>query len=81
MVDISVDTMDRVSGGAAQFLARGGPGPWHKFIQAIVRPEIDEAGDRVGQIGLGVDAVAAVLLTNCFLPVSVRPRPPCAACM
>jgi hypothetical protein len=57
VVDISVDTIGAQSGRAAQFLACGGPGPWHQFIQAIVRPEIDEAGDHVGQIGLGVDAV------------------------
>lgn len=57
MVDISVDMMGRDSGRAAQFPARGGPGQRRPFIQVIVRPEIYEAGEDIGQIDLGIDAV------------------------
>ena len=45
------------SGGALLLLARGSPSPRQEFVAAIVRPEIDEADENIGQIGLGLDAV------------------------
>jgi hypothetical protein len=45
------------SGGARLLLARGGPSSRQEFVAAIVRPEIDEADENIGQIGLGLDAV------------------------
>ena len=38
-------------------LARGCPGPWKELVEAIVRPEIDEADENIGKIGLGLDVV------------------------
>jgi hypothetical protein len=38
-------------------LARGSPSSRQEFVAAIVRPEIDEADENIGQIGLGLDAV------------------------
>jgi hypothetical protein len=35
----------------------GGPGPGHEFVEARSRPEIDQAGEHVGEVGLRVDAV------------------------
>ena len=35
----------------------GGPGPGQKLVEAIVRPEIDETGKNVGDVGLAVDAI------------------------
>ena len=45
------------SGGALLLLARGSPSSRQEFVAAIVRPEIDEADENIGQIGLGLDAV------------------------
>ena len=45
------------SGGALLLLACGSPSPRQEFVAAIVRPEIDEADENIGQIGLGLDAV------------------------
>jgi len=45
------------SGGALLLLARGRLGPWKEFVEAIVRPEIDEADENIGKIGLGLDVV------------------------
>jgi transposase-like protein len=36
--------------------ALGGPGPGHQFVQTGGRPEIDQLGEDVGQIGLRFDA-------------------------
>ena len=47
-------------------LARGSPSPRQEFVAAIVRPEIDEADENIGQIGLGLDAVQFTGL--CRLP-------------
>ena len=41
----------------APLLVRGGPGPGQKLVEAIVRPEIDETGKHVGDVGLAVDAI------------------------
>src|SRR6476620_9306293 len=35
----------------------GGPGPGHELVEARSRPEIDQAGEHVGEVGLRVDAV------------------------
>ena len=43
--------------GQLLWLATRSPCPRQEFVQAIVRPEIDEAGEHVGELGLGVDAV------------------------
>jgi transposase-like protein len=34
----------------------GGPGPRHEFVQTRGRPEIDQLGENVGQVGLRLDA-------------------------
>jgi len=47
----------RGSGGAPLLLAHGCPGPWKELVEAIVRPEIDEADENIGKIGLGLDVV------------------------
>ena len=44
-------------GGSLLLLARGSPSPRQEFVAPIVRPEIDEADENIGQIGLGLDAV------------------------
>jgi hypothetical protein len=44
------------SGGALLLLVRGGPSPRKELVQAIVGPEIDEAGEDIGEPGLGIDA-------------------------
>ena len=36
-------------------LVRGGPSPRKELVQAIVGPEIDEAGEDIGEPGLGID--------------------------
>jgi hypothetical protein len=36
--------------------ALGGPGPRHELVETRSRPEIDQPGENVGQIGLRVDA-------------------------
>jgi hypothetical protein len=33
------------------------PGPWQELVEAIIRPEIDEADEDIGEIGLGLDSV------------------------
>jgi hypothetical protein len=38
-------------------LARRCPGPWEELVEAIVRPEIDEADENIGKVGLGLDVV------------------------
>ena len=35
----------------------GGPGPGHELVEARGRPEIDELGEHVGEVGLRIDAV------------------------
>src|ERR1700676_864857 len=35
----------------------GGPGPRHELVETRGRPEVDQLGENVGQIGLRVDAV------------------------
>ena len=42
--------------GAVLLLAHGGPGPWKEFVEAIVGPEIDQAGEDIGKPSLGIDA-------------------------
>ena len=43
---------------AARFCcSRWQPSSRQEFVAAIVRPEIDEADENIGQIGLGLDAV------------------------
>lgn len=42
--------------------ALGGPGPWHQFVQTGGRPEIDQLGEDVGQIGLRLDAAELAAL-------------------
>ena len=37
--------------------ALGRPGPWHQFVDARGRPEIDQLGEHVGEVGLRIDAV------------------------
>ena len=36
---------ERDSSSALLWLARGGPGPGQELVEAIVRPEIDQAGE------------------------------------
>ena len=38
------------SGGALLLLARGSPSSRQEFVAAIVRPEIDEADENIGQM-------------------------------
>ncbi len=45
------------SGCALLLVARGGPSPGNEFVQAIVRPKVDEADENIGEIGLGLYAV------------------------
>ena len=43
------------SSSAPLLLARSGPGPWHELVEAIVRPEINQASEAIGEPGLGID--------------------------
>jgi hypothetical protein len=54
------------SGCALLLLARGAPSPGKEFVQAIVRPKVDEADENIGEIGLGLYAVQFASL--CRLP-------------
>ena len=45
------------SGGALLLPAPGDPSPRQKFVEPIVRPEIDQAGEDIGEPGLRLDAV------------------------
>src|SRR6202008_2335206 len=47
---------DRSSSSGEVSCALGGPGPWHQLVQTGGRPEIDQLGEDVGQIGLRLDA-------------------------
>ena len=47
---------DRTSSSGEASSALGGPGPGHEFVQTGGRPEIDQLGEDVGQIGLRFDA-------------------------
>jgi len=47
---------DRSSSSGEASSALGGPGPGHEFVQTGGRPEIDQLGEDVGQIGLRLDA-------------------------
>jgi hypothetical protein len=47
----------RGSGGARKAIARGGPIARQQLVEAIVRPEIDEADEDIGKPALRVDAV------------------------
>ena len=33
------------------------PAPWHKFVDACLRPSVNEAGQQIGEVGLRIDAV------------------------
>ena len=44
------------SSGALLRLARGGPGPGKKFVDAIVGPEVNQSGEDIGEPILGIDA-------------------------
>ena len=46
---------ERNSSSALLWLARGGPGPGQELVEAIVRPEIDQAGEDIGEPSLRVD--------------------------
>ena len=35
----------------------GRPGPGHEFVETRGRPEVDELGEHVGEVGLRIDAV------------------------
>jgi len=45
------------SGGALLLPARGDPSPRQKFVEPIVGPEIDQAGEDIGEPGVRLDAV------------------------
>ena len=45
------------SGGALIRLTGLGPGPRQKLVEAVVRPEVDEAGEDIGEVGLRVDVL------------------------
>jgi len=47
---------DRSSSSGEASFALGSPGPGHQFVQTGGRPEIDQLGEDVGQIGLRLDA-------------------------
>ena len=47
---------DRSSSSGEASSALGDPGPRHQFVQAGGRPEIDQLGEDIGQIGLRLDA-------------------------
>jgi transposase-like protein len=47
---------DRSSSSSEASSALGGPGPGHQFVQTRGRPEIDQLGEDVGQIGPRFDA-------------------------
>ena len=44
------------SGGALLLLACGGAGPRKEFVEAIVGPEIDQAGEDISEPSLGINA-------------------------
>ena len=47
---------ERDSSSALLWLARGGPGPGQELVEAIIRPEIDQAGNEdIGEPSLRVD--------------------------
>src|SRR6266853_2374480 len=60
---LSVDSFARASAARRQSRrladcgALGRPGPWHEFVDARGRPEIDKFGEYVGEVGLRLDAV------------------------
>jgi hypothetical protein len=31
--------------------------PWHQFIDAILWPSVNQAGQQIGEIRLGIDAI------------------------
>jgi hypothetical protein len=45
------------SGGALLLPTRDDPSPRQKFVEPIVGPEIDQAGEDIGEPGLRLDAV------------------------
>jgi transposase-like protein len=47
---------DRSSSSGEASSALSGPGPGHQFVQTGGRPEIDQLGEDIGQIGLRLDA-------------------------
>src|SRR6516162_7924450 len=47
---------DQSSSSGEAFFALDSPGPGHEFVQTGGRPEIDQLGEDVGQIGLRLDA-------------------------
>ena len=53
------------SGGALNLLTSLGPLPRHQLVEAIIRPEIDKAGEHVGDVSLGVDAAQFAGLDQC----------------
>ena len=57
---------DRSSSSGEASSALVGPGPGHQFVETRGRPEIDQLGEDVGQIGLRLDA--RELCRLCRLP-------------
>jgi hypothetical protein len=51
-----VQARESDSSGALLRLARGGPGPGKKFVEAIVGPEVNQPGEDIGEPSLGIDA-------------------------
>ena len=47
---------DRSASSGATCRVLGGPRPGHEFVQTRGRPEVDQLGEDVGQIGLRLDA-------------------------
>ena len=47
---------DRSASSGATCRVLGGPRPRHEFVQTRGRPEVDQLGEDVGQIGLRLDA-------------------------
>ena len=50
------------SRGVLNLLACAGPGPWEKLIETIVRPQIDETREDVGEVGMGLYVVELAAL-------------------
>jgi transposase len=62
---------DQSSSSGEAFFALGSPGPGHESVQTGGRPEIDQLGEDVGQIGLRLDA--AELASLCRPPNYAEP--------
>ena len=57
---------ENYSSGVMLLPARGGPSPGKQLVEAIVRPEIDQADENIGEPGLRLDVVQFAGL--CRLP-------------